>query len=186
MPIPLSLTVQQDIVSGHESEMFPAIGLVKMDIGGFNRQLAAVGMASRALTARLTRIWSIWEGSNLIFQRSFSGWKRRSMSSPISRASVFWVSRNQIVQIHRLGRNDLLSGKSEELTGDVPGVLGRLFDLHHILQEGIAAGQPGFDQFRISENDAEHIVEIMRHAPASCRPSAKWNDHWRPGNGAPA
>ena len=72
---------QQDVFSGNK---FGGSALLESSITTFSvlRVMAPTPeMASRALTTRLARIWSTWEGSILTFQRSSSGIHNRSISS---------------------------------------------------------------------------------------------------------
>ena len=74
--------------------------------------LPVSAMASRALTQRLTRIWSIWEGSILTGHRFFPGSQARSMSSPMSRRSILSMLSTVSLRSSTLGAMVCLRAKA--------------------------------------------------------------------------
>ena len=72
---------QQHIISRNELRFVCPDGIVDRNVVGAHHDVPAPEMASLALTARLARIWSTWDRSILIFQRSRPGIHDRLISS---------------------------------------------------------------------------------------------------------
>ncbi len=74
-----------------------------------------------------------------------------------------------MVQIQNFWFNDLFSGKSQQLFGQISGSPGRVLDFFQVwagiqILPGVLEGK-----FRMPQNHPQHIVEIMGHS--SCQPA---------------
>ena len=80
-----------------------------------------------------------------------------------------------LVQVEHLGGDGLLAGKGQQLPGQVGGALGGLPDFLEVGMKRLGRVHLVQGQFRIAEDHAQHVVEIMGHAarqPADRLPSS--------------
>ena len=126
------------------------------------------GIASRALSARLTRTCSIWPGSAMIGGRSAAGRVIRMMCSPIERRSICSTSAMALVEVQHLRPDHLAAGEREQLVGQVGAALAGPDDL---LGVGDDRGEVRVRRSRLLDDEpgvvddhAEQVVEVVGDA----------------------
>ena len=126
--------------------------------------LPTSAMASRALTHRLARIWSIWDGSILTGHRSLPGQPGEIDVLADQPPQHLEHALHGLVQVEHLGGDGLLAGKGQQLPGEVGGALGRLPDFLQVGVERLRRVHLLQRQLRVAEDHAQHVVEIVGHA----------------------
>ena len=86
--------------------------------------LPTPAMASRALTTRLARIWSIWAGSIFTGQRSLAGLPEQVDILADQAPEHLEHARDGVVEVENLRGDGLLAGEGQKLAGEVGGALG--------------------------------------------------------------
>ena len=126
--------------------------------------LPTPAMASRALTHRLARIWSIWDGSTLTGHRSAARQPGEVDVLADQPPQHLEHACHGLVQVQHLGRDGLLAGKGQQLPGEVGGALGRLADFLQVGMERLRRVHLLEGQLRMPEDHPQHVVEVVRHA----------------------
>ena len=121
-------------------------------------------MASRALTHRLARIWSIWEGSTLDRPQILPRLPGKIDVLADEPPQHLEHARHGLVQVQHLGRDGLLAGKGQQLPGEVGGALGGLLDLLKVGMERLRRVHLLEGHLRMPEDHPQHVVEIVGHA----------------------
>ena len=121
------------------------------------------GMASRALSTRLTSTCSSCAASARTDHRSDASRRSIAMCSPIRRSSMRLMSDDALVEHDDLGRQDLPAAEGEQLSGQRRGAIGGVEDL---LDVGVQrrALQGLHQQLRVAANRGEQVVEVVRDA----------------------
>ena len=121
-------------------------------------------IASRALTARLARIWSTWEGSILTVHRlAASSMSRRDLLA--DQATEHLGCRGHgLVQVQAAWLHRLPAREGEELPRQVTRSRGGTSDLEYAL--AVVGRQPGAvdEQLDVAEDRLDHVVEVVGHA----------------------
>ena len=105
--------------------------------------LPPCGIASRALTARLTRTCSIWPGSASTGGRSAARSVISSTCSPRVRISSCSTLSDHVVEVEHARLDHLLAGEREQLVGEPGGPLGGLLDLRDVVADGLPRARRG-------------------------------------------
>ncbi len=122
------------------------------------------GMASRALTARLTIACSNWPMSALTGQRSRTSGMLSVTFSPISRRSSMLEIRQRLAELDHLRAQRLLAREREQLPHQARGPVGVLPDLHDVLERRIGRLVRVQQEVGRHHDGAEQIVEVVRDA----------------------
>ena len=120
-------------------------------------------IASRALTQRLARIWSNWDGSILTGHSSGAGRQVQvdvlTDEPPQHLEQIF----DGLVQIEHFRGDGLFAGEGQQLAGNVPGALGRIDDFAEIAVQSCARAQVVHGQLGVADDHAQDVVEVVGH-----------------------
>ncbi len=122
------------------------------------------GIASRALTMRLTTTCSNWLRSALTSQRSRPCRNSRSIFLADEAAHHHLQVGEHVAELQNLRAQGLAARKGEQLPHQTGGAVGVLLDLHDVAEGRIGRPVIGEQQVRIADDRGQHIVEIMRDA----------------------
>ena len=122
------------------------------------------GMASRALTARLTITCSNCEMSAFTGHRSRPCLTSSSTFSPISRRSRCRRSDSRSPRSSTCGRKRLPARERQQLPHQARGPVGVLLDLHDVLERRIGRLVRVEQEVGRHHDGGQHVVEVVRDA----------------------
>ena len=122
------------------------------------------GMASRELTARFTMACSTWFGSALMLPAFPSRLITSSISSPISRCSIFSVWAMTALRLMHARLHDLAAAEGQQLIGQGARPIGGFENLFGVAAQRIQRGELVEDHPVVAGDDGQHVVEVVRHA----------------------
>ena len=126
-------------------------------------------MASRELTPRFIRTWTIWSGSARTVQRARAVRTCNSMSSPISRCNIFADSATASFKSSATGASTCLRLKASICAGEIGGASGGVHDGLGVAARGVVRREAILDDFGVAADDHEEVVEVV--GDASCEAS---------------
>jgi hypothetical protein len=105
---------EQDVLVGRHIAELPAIGFVEKRVRGLDGDLATFGLASRALTRRLTIAFSSWLASMNVGQSPLPWMVSIEIVSPTVSGQHAGKARDQSIQVDLLWGQGLLAGEREQ------------------------------------------------------------------------
>src|SRR5580658_6522237 len=155
IPCPVSLTCSMTYRPGPSSRSRPA----SSPTSTFDVSIVILppcGMASRAFTARFISTCSTCPGSAFTGTSDGCRLAINSISSPITRDSF--------IQIQNFRLQHLFPAESQQLVRQRRRPVRRPSNLLQPVARSLVISQPSQQQLAMTHNDAQNIVEVVRHA----------------------
>ena len=154
-----------DVTTRRTLDVVPAVAIIEGDIFCFDGECATVGHCvpsiHREIDKNLLNLGRIDLDRAEIFVEN-----HRQIDVFADKAyEGFLRKKNHFIEVDDFWSNDLSSGKGQQLCGDVAGAKGGFFNFPEVFYDGMLFCEAQFRQIHVSQNDAEHIVEIVCHNP---------------------
>ena len=135
---------------------------VELDVGGLDGELASRGHRIPSVGAQVHQ--DLLELADVGLDRAHVGGQHRHevYIFPDETLQHLLHAVDDVVQVHDLGLEHLLTTERQELAGQAGGTLGRLAHLFYVLPLRIIRGQVLQQQVTVARDHGEQVVEVVR------------------------